>query len=113
MDIKLDVDAATRAFGALSSQTRLQTFRLLVQRGPQGMAAGDIARAIDVPQNTMSSHLATLVNADLLASRREGRSIIYRVDLAGTQALLTFLLEDCCQGQPEDCISLVNAVLPA
>jgi DNA-binding transcriptional ArsR family regulator len=76
------------------------------------MAAGDIARAVNVPQNTMSSHLATLVNAGLLESRREGRSIIYSVDLDGTQALLRFLLEDCCQGQSEVCVSLVNAVLP-
>lgn len=108
----MEINIATRGFGALSQETRLEAFRLLVRCGADGMAAGDIARALDVPQNTMSSHLATLVNANLLESRREGRSIIYSVDLGGTQALLTFLLEECCQGQPEACVSLVNAVLP-
>jgi len=108
----MDIIAATRGFGALAQETRLKAFRLLVRCGTDGLAAGDIARAIKVPQNTMSSHLATLVNAGLLESRREGRSINYAVHLDGTQALLRFLLEDCCQGQPEVCISLLNAVLP-
>ena len=108
----MDANVATRGFGALAQETRLEAFRLLVRCGADGMAAGDIARAVNVPQNTMSSHLATLVNAGLLKSRREGRSVFYSVDLEGTQALLTFLLEDCCQGQSEACISLVNAILP-
>jgi len=108
----MDANVATRGFGALAQETRLEAFRLLVRCGAAGMAAGDIARAVNVPQNTMSSHLATLVNAGLLKSRRAGRSVFYNVDLEGTQALLTFLLEDCCQGQSEACISLVNAILP-
>ena len=107
----MDIKDATRGFGALAQETRLEAFRLLVRCGIDGMAAGDIARTINVPQNTMSSHLATLVNAGLLESRREGRSVIYAINLDGTQALLMFLLEDCCQGQPETCISLLNAVL--
>ena len=108
----MDTNVATRGFGALAQETRLEAFRLLVRCGADGMAAGDIARAVNVPQNTMSSHLATLVNAGLLKSRREGRSVFYSVDLEGTQALLTFLLEDCCQGQSEACVSLINAILP-
>jgi len=108
----MDANVATRGFGALAQATRLEAFRLLVRCGANGMAAGDIAREVNVPQNTMSSHLATLVNAGLLKSRREGRSVFYGIDLEGTQALLTFLLEDCCQGQSETCISLVNAILP-
>ena len=108
----MDANIATRGFRALAQETRLEAFRLLVRCGADGMAAGDIARAVKVPQNTMSSHLATLVNAGLLESRREGRSVFYSVDLGGTQALLTFLLKDCCQGQPEACISLVNVILP-
>jgi DNA-binding transcriptional ArsR family regulator len=108
----MEVNVATRSFAALAQGTRLEAFRLLVRCGTHGMAAGDIARAINVPQNTMSSHLATLVNAGLLESRRDGRSIIYAVHLDGTQALLTFLLQDCCQGQPEVCTSLLDAVLP-
>lgn len=108
----MDVSEATKSFGALAQETRLEVFRLLVRVGSSGMAAGDIARALDVPQNTMSSHLAVMVNAGLLESRREGRSIIYGVDLKGTQALLTFLLEDCCQGRPALCASLVEDLLP-
>ncbi|MDA9982203.1 metalloregulator ArsR/SmtB family transcription factor [Gammaproteobacteria bacterium] len=108
MDIKVAIDG----FGALAQQTRLDAFRLLVRSGIDGMAAGEIAQALNVPQNTLSSHLTIMVNAGLLVSRREGRSIIYCVDLEGTQALLTFLLEDCCQGHPQACISLLEAILP-
>lgn len=108
----MDIKTATRGFAALSQETRLQAFRLLVRSGEQGMAAGEIARALEVPQNTLSSHLASMVNAGLLQSVRQGRSIIYTVDLSGTQALLKFLLEDCCGGQPEACISLIDEVLP-
>lgn len=102
---------ATRGFAALAQETRLEAFRLLVGCGGNGMAAGEIARALQVPQNTMSSHLASLVNANLLQSNRQGRSVIYTIDPAGTQALLEFLLEDCCGGRPEACVSLIDEVL--
>lgn len=108
----MDLNVAIKGFGALAQATRLEAFRLLVRSGVEGMAAGEIARALNVPQNTMSSHLAILVNAGLLGSRREGRSIIYCVDFEGTRGLLTFLLEDCCQGRPEVCGSVLDAVLP-
>ena len=108
----MDRNEATKCFGALSLGTRLEVFRLLVRIGAGGLAAGDIARTLEVPQNTMSSHLAIMVNAGLLESRREGRSIIYSVNLNGTLALLTFLLEDCCQGQPGACTSLLKTALP-
>lgn len=107
----MDVNVAVRGFGALAQETRLETFRLLVRSGIEGMAAGEIAKALNVPQNTLSSHLTIMVNAGLLESRREGRSIIYGIGLEGTQALLTFLLEDCCQGRPQACVSLLEAVL--
>ncbi len=108
----MDANNAVKGFGALAQETRLETFRLLVRRGVVGMAAGDIANALGVPQNTLSSHLAIMVNAGILGSKREGRSIVYRIDIDGTQSLLTFLLEDCCQGNPQDCISLLDAALP-
>jgi len=108
----MDIKVAINGFGALAQQTRLDAFRLLVHNGIDGMAAGEIAQALNVPQNTLSSHLTIMVNAGLLVSRRKGRSIIYCVDLEGIQALLTFLLEDCCQGHPQACISLLEAVLP-
>jgi len=108
----MDTNSAIKAFGALSQETRLETFRLLVQSGSEGMAAGDIARALDTPHNTMSSHLAILVNAGLVTSQREGRSIIYSIDLGGTREVLSFLMEDCCQGRPEICAPVLDTVLP-
>ncbi len=108
----MDTMLATRALGALSQETRLEAFRLLVRSGADGMAAGDIARALDVPHNTMSSHLTILVNAGLIDSRRMGRSVIYRIDFEGTRAMLSYLMEDCCQGRPEVCAPLLATVLP-
>lgn len=108
----MDTNTAIKAFGALSQDSRLKAFRLLVQHGADGMAAGDIARALDIPHNTLSSHLAILAQAGLVAARRDGRSMIYRVDLDGTRALLTFLMEDCCGGRPEMCAPALDSVLP-
>jgi DNA-binding transcriptional ArsR family regulator len=108
----MDTNQATKALGALSQETRLETFRLLVRAGIEGMAAGEIARALDIPHNTMSSHLSILANAGLIDSRRDGRSIIYSVNFDGTRDLLSFLVEDCCQGRPEVCAPLLDSVLP-
>lgn len=106
----MDINTTVKALAALAQESRLKAFRLLVQSGPEGLAAGDIARRLAVPHNTLSSHLAILVNAGLIDSRRDGRSIIYRIDFTGTRALLTFLMEDCCRGQPELCA--VDSLLP-
>ena len=103
--------SASKAFGALSQETRLAAFRLLVRCGAEGMAAGEIARALDIPHNTLSTHLSTLAHAGLVASRREGRSIIYSTDLAGIRGLLAFLMEDCCQGRPEVCAPMLDTLL--
>jgi ArsR family transcriptional regulator len=108
----MDTNQATKALGALSQETRLETFRLLVRAGIEGMAAGEIARALDIPHNTMSSHLSILANSGLIDSRRDGRSIIYSVNFDGTRDLLSFLVEDCCQGRPEVCAPLLDSVLP-
>lgn len=97
----MDKSAAIRALGGLAQDTRLDAFRLLVRAGDGGMPAGEIARSLGVPHNTMSTHLAVLAGAGLVKSRREGRSIIYRADFAGTRRLLSFLVEDCCAGVPE------------
>ena len=102
---------AIKAFGALSQESRLDAFRLLVRSGTVGIAAGNIARELGIPHNTMSSHLSILVAAGLVAARRDGRSIIYSTDFDGTRALLSFLLEDCCQGQPEVCSAALDSVL--
>jgi len=108
----MDTKVAVKSFGALAQETRIQTLRLLIQEGKQGMASGNIAEVIGVPQNTMSSHLSILVNAGLLESRREGRSVIYRVDFESMKDLIGFLLEDCCQGNPRECGSLLDTILP-
>ena len=102
---------ATEAFGALAQDTRLAVFRLLVEAGAEGMPAGDIARRLGVPHNTMSTHLAVLARAGLVASRRESRSIIYAADYGGIRALIAFMLQDCCKGHPETCAPLLDAAL--
>ena len=107
----MEINVAVGQLGALAQETRLEVFRLLVRRGPDGAPAGEIARTVGVPHNTLSSHLSILAHAGLVASRREGRSIIYRVDFEGARALLAFLLEDCCQGRREVCRPAVDAAL--
>ncbi|MGH6736779.1 MAG: ArsR/SmtB family transcription factor [Methyloceanibacter sp.] len=109
----MDVSTAASALGALAQESRLKVFRLLVRAGRSGMAAGDIARALAVPHNTMSSHLAILTRAKLVSARKEGRSVIYAVDLAGTRDLLSFLVEDCCQGEPSVCAPVIESTLAA
>ena len=107
----MEIRAATRSLAALAQESRLSAFRLLVRAGGDGMAAGAIAQTLDIPHNTLSTHLAALQHAGLIRSRREGRSIIYSVDFDGTRALLGFLLEDCCQGAPEVCTPALDSVL--
>jgi DNA-binding transcriptional ArsR family regulator len=109
----LETTPALRAFAALAQETRLRTFRLLVQKGNAGIPAGEIAAALGIPHNTLSTHLAIMVNANLINSRRQSRSIYYSVDLTGVRDLLRFLLEDCCGGRPELCAPLLESVLPA
>lgn len=108
----MDMNAAIKALGALSQETRLSVFRLLVRAGSDGLPAGEIARTIGAPHNTMSAHLGILANAGLIGAKREGRSIIYSIDFDGTRGLLAFLMEDCCQGRPEICAPAIEAVLP-
>lgn len=104
---------AVQAFTALAQDTRLAVFRLLVEAGPSGIAAGEVARQLGVPHNTMSTHLAVLARAGLIASRRESRSVIYAADMSGVRALLDFLLSDCCKGRPEICAPLLDAAIPS
>ena len=96
------------AMAALSQATRLATFRLLVRREPEGVAAGELARLIDIPQNTMSAHLATLARAGLVRGERRVRSIIYRAHYDAMGELLAYLVEDCCAGSPEICAPLAK-----
>jgi len=95
---------AVRSLSALAHEGRLSAYRLLVQAGPAGLAAGDLARRLGTPANTLSTNLAVLAQAGLVASRRDGRSIIYtaRFDVMGQ--LIAFLARDCCAGAPEVCL---------
>ena len=100
---KLSAPHALAALAALGQPTRLQIFRLLMRAEPAGRQAGAIAEALGCPHNTLSSHIAILARAGLVRGTRDGRSIIYRADLDGMRALLSFLLDDCCRGHPELC----------
>lgn len=108
----MDNKSAILTLAALAQPTRLDVFRLLVKREPGGFPAGEIAKSLAVPQNTMSAHLAVLARAGLVTARRIGRSIVYRADLAHFQAVMAFLVNDCCDGRPEICAPLIESITP-
>jgi DNA-binding transcriptional ArsR family regulator len=108
----MESEDAILALAALAQSTRLDAFRRLVRHEPEGVAAGELARLLDVPQNTMSSHLAILSRAGLVTAERQSRSIIYRADLKAFQAVALFLLQDCCGGKPEICAPLIDSLTP-
>jgi ArsR family transcriptional regulator, arsenate/arsenite/antimonite-responsive transcriptional repressor len=103
----MDLDTATAALAALAQATRLATFRLLVRHEPDGLPAGEVARQLDIPQNTMSAHLAILTRAGLAKRERRSRSIVYRADLGGLRDLTLYLVRDCCGGNAELCAPLI------
>jgi len=103
----MEMKSAASALGALAHEGRLSAFRLLIQAGAEGLAAGEIARRLEVLPNTLSASLNVLSQAGLITSRRDGRSIIYNADYAAMRELLGFLMEDCCGGAPEICAPLV------
>jgi ArsR family transcriptional regulator, arsenate/arsenite/antimonite-responsive transcriptional repressor len=100
---RLSAPHALAALAALGQPTRLEIFRLLIRREPQGLAAGAIADAINCPHNTLSSHLSILARSGLVGGTRDGRSIVYRANVEGMRALIAFLIKDCCDGHPEVC----------
>jgi DNA-binding transcriptional ArsR family regulator len=108
----MDEKHALLAFAALSQSTRLAVFRLLITHEPKGLPAGEAARRLDVPQNSLSTHLAVLTRAGLITAERRSRSIIYRVRTESIAALAEFLLHDCCRGNPLVCADL-DAVPPS
>lgn len=93
-------DHAIRALSALAQEHRLAAFRLLVQAGEQGLAAGALAEQLGVPPSSLSFHLAQLANAGLVTQRRESRSIIYSADYGAMNSLMGYLTENCCGGVP-------------
>ena len=108
----MDNSQVIAALAALAQPTRLETFKLLVNREPEGVPAGELARLIGVPQNTMSAHLAALARAGLIIGERQSRSIIYRADLEGFRSVIAFLLKDCCGGRADLCQPLIDELVP-
>ena len=106
----MDKKQAIEALGALSQETRLDVFRLLVKLAPDGLPAGEIGDRLSIVQNTMSAHLRVLAHSGLVRSRRKGRTISYAVDYAAVRDFLAFLMRDCCQGEPEICSPLFELV---
>src|SRR5215510_14955196 len=94
----MEMKAALDALGALAQESRLSVFRLLVQQGPEGLAAGHIADRLAIPPATLSFHLSQLGQAGLVTSTRNGRSIVYSADYKGMERLMGFLYENCCEG---------------
>src|SRR6516165_5273128 len=102
----MEKERAIAALAALAQENRLDAFRLLVQAGPEGMAAGEVAAAMDVPANTLSFHFDRLRNAGLVKFERRSRSLIYSARYETMNALLAYLTENCCQGAPEECLDV-------
>jgi ArsR family transcriptional regulator len=100
---KISAPHALAALAALGQPTRLEIFRLLMRREPDGAPAGAIAEAIGCPHNTLSTHLSILARSRLIGGARDGRSIIYRASVDMMRSLIAFLVTDCCDGHPELC----------
>jgi len=99
----MEKTAAIAALAALAHESRLDVFRLLVQTGRDGLAAGVIGERLNVPAATLSFHLSHLKHAGLVTARREGRSLIYAAEYAAMTELLGYLTENCCQGDTAAC----------
>ncbi|WUR16061.1 metalloregulator ArsR/SmtB family transcription factor [[Empedobacter] haloabium] len=96
----MEPTAAVKALAALAHESRLATFRLLVQAGPSGLAASRIAEALGIPASSLSFHLKELSHAGLVTSRQDGRYLFYAAQYDAMNALLGFLTENCCGGAP-------------
>jgi DNA-binding transcriptional ArsR family regulator len=108
----MDDEAVILGLAALAQPTRLAIFRALVSRVPDGLPAGEIARQLAVPHNTLSAHVAVLTRAGLVFGERRSRSIVYRADIDRLRALNLYLLKDCCGGRPDICAPLIAELAP-
>ena len=95
----MDIRQALAAFDALSQDTRLRVFRLLVEHGPAGAPAGTLSESLHIPHNTLSFHLSHMSHAGLVVSRREGKSIIYSANFEFFSGLIRYMVEDCCRAE--------------
>jgi DNA-binding transcriptional ArsR family regulator len=100
----METQAAVSALSALAQETRLEVFRLLVEAGPAGLPAGEVASRLDIAPATLSFHLRTLLHAGLCGSQRNGRSIVYAANFEAMGSLLGYLSDNCCGGAPERCL---------
>jgi len=99
----MKIEAAVVSLAALAQQSRLELFRLLVKRGPDGYTPNEIGEKLDIPGSTLSFHLKELVNAGLIKARKEGRFIYYSPDFSAVNGLMDFLTEHCCSLSDSDC----------
>ena len=107
----MEIRAAVTALAALAQETRLSIYRLLVEAGPEGVAAGRIGESLKVPGATMSFHLKELVRAGLVSARQEKQFIYYAVDFERMAELMTYLTQNCCHGMPQECLTVVETAL--
>ena len=107
----MQIREAVVALAALAQETRLSIFRLLVEAGPEGVPAGRIGEALEIPAATLSFHLKELNHAGLTSSRPDGRFIYYAVDFERMAGLMTFLTQNCCQGMPQECLTVMETAL--
>ena len=104
----METKAALSQLSALAQDNRLVVFRLLVKAGHDGLPAGDIAAALDVPPNTLSAQLNILSQSGLVTGQRQGRSIIYSANFDAISGLIVFLMEDCCEGRTDVCAPVLE-----
>jgi len=107
----MESKTAVNALAALAQETRLAIYRLLVQAGPEGLAAGVIAERLSVSPATLSFHLKELARAELVTPRNAARFIFYSANFERMAALMTYLTHHCCQGMPSECLSTVETAL--
>lgn len=107
----MEINGAVIALTALAQETRLSIYRLLVEAGPEGVSAGRIGEALKVPAATLSFHLKELARAGLVSSRQEKQFIYYAADFDRMAELMTFLTQNCCQGMPQACLTMVETAL--
>jgi ArsR family transcriptional regulator, arsenate/arsenite/antimonite-responsive transcriptional repressor len=107
----MEIKGAVTALAALAQETRLLIYRVLIEAGPEGVSAGRIGETLEVPAATLSFHLKELAHAGLISSRQERQFIYYAVDFERMAELMTFLTQNCCQGMPEKCLTVVETAL--
>ncbi len=107
----MEIKTAVMALAALAQETRLSIFRLLVEAGRDGESVGRIGERLKVPGATLSFHLKELARAGLVSARQERQFIYYAVDFGRMAELMTYLTQNCCQGMPKECLTVVETAL--